>query len=275
MSLKPAEILDHTIEVAVGKSRNGALQLLMLGFLAGVFIGFAAEGSTMASFNLLARPETYGLGRALAGAVFSAGLMFVVIAGGELFTGNTLMVAAVLEKKISIKAMLRNWGLVYFGNFLGSVFLAILMSSTGLFNNGAGMLGAVALKIAVGKVHLGFTEAIILGILCNWLVCLAVWMAYGAESIIGKIWAIFFPIWLFIISAFEHSVANMYYIPLGIILKAGGKFNELTGLSAEAIDFLSWKTFFLNNLIPVTLGNIIGGSFFVATFYWVIYKKKK
>ncbi len=273
-SLTSAEIVDVIIEKSEGKAKGSVLNLLMLGFLAGVFIGFAAEGSTMASFNLLANPETYGLGRALAGAVFSTGLMLVLIAGGELFTGNTLMIAGVCEKRIGLVAMLRNWGLVYFGNFLGSVFLAILMTNTNLFNNGAGVLGAVAVKIAVGKVGLSFLEALILGILCNWLVCLAVFMCYGAETILGKIWAIFFPIWIFIISGFEHSVANMYYIPAGIFLKTKGEFAALTGLSSQALDSLNWTSFFVNNLIPVTIGNIIGGSFFVGFFYWVIYKKK-
>jgi len=250
--------------------------MIILGFLAGAFIAFAAEGSNMASFNLLARPETYGLGKVLAGAVFGTGLMMVLIAGGELFTGNTMIIAGVLEKKVSIKAMLKNWFFVYVGNFIGSIFIVYMMNQSGLFSSGDSMLGAVTIKIAAYKVGLTFTQAFFLGIMCNWLVCLAVWMAYGAKDMAGKIFAIFFPIWLFITSGFEHSVANMYYIPAGILAKGNKTLVDAAatlGVTPEKLNHLNWEAFFTKNLIPVTLGNIVGGGIFVAAVYWFVYIK--
>lgn len=270
--LSPAEITQVAIDTAIIKSKSSFGKLFVLAILAGAFIAFAAEGSNMAAFNLFVQPTTYGLGKALAGAIFGTGLMLVVLAGGELFTGNTLMVAAVLNKRISISSVLRNWAIVYIGNLVGSLFIAYMMANSGLFGSGADMLGAVTLKIAVYKVHLSFTQALFLGIMCNWLVCLAVWMAYGADTMSGKIAAIFFPIWLFITSGFEHSVANMYYIPAGLFIKSNEKFASLLGLSQEALDGLTWNSFFIHNLIPVTLGNIIGGSVLVAMAYWFSYK---
>ena len=208
--LKPAEILDYTIETGVKKASGSFLQLLILGIMAGAFIGFAAEGSNMAAFNLFYKPETYGLGKALAGSIFGTGLMMVVLCGGELFTGNTLILAGVMEKRVKVLNMLRNWVIVYIGNLLGSLLIAYFMYISGLFTSGADTLGAVTIKIAAYKTGLSFTQAFVLGIMCNWLVCLAVWLSYGADTMAGKIFGIFFPIWLFITSGFEHSVANMY-----------------------------------------------------------------
>jgi len=271
--LKPAEITDFTIDMAKDKVAGSFQKLLILGILAGAFIAFAAEGSNMAAFNLFAEPTTYGLGKALAGVVFGTGLMLVVLAGGELFTGNTLILAAVCEKQVSMGKMLRNWIIVYLGNFIGSLLVAYMMVHSGLLASGADMLGAITLKIAVYKVNLGFSQAFFLGIMCNWLVCLAVWISFGADTMAGKILAIFFPIWLFITSGFEHSVANMYYIPAGIMIKANTTFAELSHLSRNAVDSLTWTSFFVNNLAPVTLGNIVGGGIFVGMAYWYVYKK--
>ena len=271
--LKPAEITDNIISASQERAGSSFQKLFILGILAGAFIAFAAEGSNMAAFNLFAQPMTYGLGKALAGVVFGTGLMLVVLAGGELFTGNTLMLAAVLDQKITVSKMLRNWLIVYAGNFLGSLLIAYMMVNSGLLSSGAAMLGAVTLKIAVYKVNLSFLQAFYLGIMCNWLVCLAVWISAGAESMAGKIFSIFFPIWLFITSGFEHSVANMYYIPAGIMAKSNETFAQLSGLSAEALDSLTWGSFAIHNLIPVTLGNIIGGGIFVGMAYWYAYKK--
>ncbi|QOX62622.1 formate/nitrite transporter family protein [Anoxybacterium hadale] len=271
--LSPAEITDAIIRTAEAKAGGSFQKLLILGILAGAFIAFAAQGSNMAAFNLLARPDTYGLGRVLAGAVFGTGLMMVVLAGGELFTGNTMILAAVCEKKVTVGRMLRNWVIVYIGNLIGSLLIAYMMVHSGLFSSGGEMLGAVTVKIAAYKVGLDFTKAFYLGILCNWLVCLAVWLAAGAESMIGKIFAIFFPIWLFITSGFEHSIANMYYIPAGLMAKSQMSFAALSGLSQEALDGLTWSGFFVNNLIPVTLGNIVGGGVFVGMVYWYVYKR--
>jgi formate/nitrite transporter len=180
--LKPAEILDFTISASQARAAGSFQKLLVLGILAGAFIAFAAEGSNMAAFNLFANPDTYGLGKALAGVIFGTGLMLVVLAGGELFTGNTLMLAAVMDKKLTISKMLRKWVIVYIGNFIGSLLIAYMMSKSGLFASSGGVLGAVTLKIAVYKVNLSFLQAFYLGIMCNWLVCLAVWISCGAET---------------------------------------------------------------------------------------------
>lgn len=271
--LKPAEILDYTIETAIAKSGGSLLKLLVLGILAGAFIAFAAEGSNMAAFNLFYEPTTYGLGKVLAGSIFGTGLMLVVLCGGELFTGNTMILAAVVEKKVTVGRMLRNWLIVYIGNLIGSLLIAYMMVHSGLFASGANVLGAVTLKIAAYKVNLSFMPAFYLGIMCNWLVCLAVWLSYGAETMGGKILAIFFPIWLFITSGFEHCVANMYYIPAGILAKDNPDFVALSHVTPDALNALNWSGFFMNNLLPVTLGNIVGGSIFVALAYWFVYKK--
>ena len=275
--LTPSEITETTIQTGMKKTQLPVINMILLGILAGVFIAFASEGSNMAAFNLFSKPETYGLGKALAGAVFGTGLMLVIIAGGELFTGNTLILVGVLDKKIRIRAMLKNWIFVYLGNFIGSVLIAYMMKESGLFGSGANGLGAVTIKIAAYKVGLSFIQAFFLGIMCNWLVCLAVWMAYGAKDIVGKIFAIFFPIWLFITSGFEHSVANMYYIPAGIMAKGNQALVDAAmtlGVTPEKLDHLNWLTFLTKNLIPVTLGNIVGGGVFVAAIYWFVYIRK-
>lgn len=271
--LTPKEIVTATIETGIKKVKTKPLNQFILGILAGAFIAFASEGSNMAAFNLFAKSETYGLGKALAGVVFATGLMLVIIAGGELFTGNTLITIGVLEKKIKLKDMLSNWFFVYLGNFVGAVFIAYMMNMSGLFNSGDNMLGGITLKIAAYKTHLTFSQAFYLGIMCNWLVCIAVWMSYGAKDIIGKCFAIFFPISLFITSGFEHSIANMYYIPAGILAKSNASWVEASGLTAEKLAHLNWNTFITKNLIPVTIGNIVGGVILVAGVYWFTYYK--
>ncbi|MTI48448.1 formate/nitrite transporter family protein [Sporosalibacterium faouarense] len=272
--LKPNEIANETVEIGIKKTNRPAIKMFLLGILAGAFIAFASEGSNMAAFNLFAKAETYGLGKVLSGAIFGTGLMLVILAGGELFTGNTLIMTGVLEKKIKVSAMLKNWFFVYLGNFVGAVFIAFLINQSGLLNSGANQLGAMTIKIASYKVGLSFGQAFILGVMCNWLVCLAVWMAYGAKDMTGKIFAMFFPIWLFVTSGFEHSIANMYYIPAGIMAKGNSALinaANLLGLTPEKLNALTWKAFFTKNLLPVTLGNIIGGGVFVAVIYWYVY----
>ena len=271
--LTPKEIVTATIETGIKKVKTKPLNQFILGILAGAFIAFASEGSNMAAINLFAKPETYGLGKALAGVVLATGLMLVIIAGGELFTGNTLITIGVLEKKIKLKDMLSNRFFVYLGNFVGALFIAYMMNMSGLFNSGDNMLGGITLKIAAYKTHLTFSQAFYLGIMCNWLVCIAVWMSYGAKDIIGKCFAIFFPISLFITSGFEHSIANMYYIPAGILAKSNASWVEASGLTAEKLAHLNWNTFITKNLVPVTIGNIVGGVILVAGVYWFTYYK--
>ncbi len=270
----PAEILEVTIQKGITKANTSAWKLFILGFLAGVFIAFASEGSNMAAFGFFAKPETYGLGKFVAGLIFPVGLMLVVIAGGELFTGNNLIAAAVLDRKVKISAMLKNWFFVYLGNFIGSVFIAFLIFKSGQLHSGGNLLGGITIKIAYGKISLSFIQALFLGIMCNWLVCLAVWLCYGAKDMSGKLFAVFFPIWLFITSGFEHSVANMYYIPVGIFAKSIPEYAAASKIAIDALYNLNWLNFFMKNLLPVTLGNIIGGAFFVAGIYWFCYRKK-
>lgn len=271
--LKPAEILDVTIETGKAKASGSFGKLFVLGILAGAFIAFAAEGSNMAAFNLLASPDTYGLGKCLAGSIFGTGLMLVVLAGGELFTGNTLIMAAVADKQVTLARMLRNWIIVYLGNLAGSLLIAYMINASGQLDSSAGLLGGMTIKIAAGKCGLSFLKAFVLGIMCNWLVCLAVWLSFGADTMSGKILGIFFPIWLFITSGFEHSVANMYYIPAGIMAKSNELYVTMSGLSAEALAGLNVQNFLIANLLPVTLGNIVGGAGFVALAYFYAYKK--
>jgi formate/nitrite transporter len=194
--------------------------------------------------------------------------MLVVIAGAELFTGNNLMVSSVMTKGITLDTMAKRWALVYVANFIGSVILALIFYFSGLWKTGSGALGAAAVDIAFKKVNLGFIEALVRGIGCNWLVCLAVWMALAARQTIGKIFAIFFPIMGFVAIGFEHCVANMYFIPTGIFL------NQWASIAPPAAfdpGSLTWVSFLWKNLLPVTIGNIIGGAVFVGMSYWGAY----
>lgn len=272
-NLKPAEILDVTIETAAARTGQSVLRLLILGFLAGSFIALAAAGSNTAACNLLMNPNSFGLGKVLSGAVFTSGLIMVILAGGELFTGNVLMFTAVVERKVSLYQMFRNWIIVYVANLLGALAVVCMLYFSGQLEGGAGILGALTVKTAVSKTNLSFAQAFLLGTLCNWLVCIAVWISFSVQSVTGKIAGMFFPIWLFVTAGFEHSIANMYFIPAGILAKGNETFVSLSGVTTEALSNLSWSGFFINNLIPVTLGNIVGGGVFVALAYWLAYRK--
>lgn len=272
--LAPDEIAQQTVENGVKKANTKISRLFILGILAGAFIAFASEGSNAAIYNI----PWAGVGKALAGAIFTTGLMMVIVAGSELFTGNTLMVAALAQKRISFGSMIKNWVTVYGGNFIGALLIAWFIFMSGQLDFGDGLLGGFTIKTAAYKISLSFSKAFILGILCNWLVSLAVWMSYGAKDMTGMLLAIFFPIWLFITSGFEHCVANMYYIPAGILAKSNPEWvkHAITlGASPEKIQALNWTHFLTHNLIPVTLGNIAGGALFTGMAYWFVYIYKK
>lgn len=260
-------------KVGVGKTTSPWLSVLVLGILAGAYIGFGGVLASTVTFDMAAN---FGIGftKFMSGAVFSLGLMLVIIAGAELFTGNNLMISSVMAGEITFGKMLKRWGLVYISNFIGSIIIVFLFFLSGLWETGGGALGAKAVSIAYGKVSLSFVEALTRAIGCNWLVCLAVWMALSARQTIGKIFAIFFPIMGFVAIGFEHSVANMYFIPTGIILKNLAGVPVPAGAAAGA---LNWGSFIVRNLIPVTIGNIIGGVIFVGMSYWSAYlgPKKK
>ena len=266
----PAIIADNlSRNICVQKVNASIFNLTILGILAGVYIAFGASLATLAGHDAT-KYVGMGIARLISGAVFSVGLMFVVIAGAELFTGNNLMLMSVLDKKSPLGKMLFKWGLVYVANLIGSIFLAYLYYKSNLWKMGNNMgVGVSALTIANLKVNLTFIEALTRGILCNWLVCLAVWMATASRDVTGKMLACFFPIMAFVASGFEHSIANMYFIPMGLFLKSSGQI-IIAGLD---LTNLTWTNFFLKNLIPVTIGNIIGGAFFVGLLYWTVYVK--
>ena len=270
----PAEIANRIVETGRKKTDLPVRNMLLLGILAGAFIAFASQGSNVAIHTI----ESVGVGKALAGAIFSTGLMMVVITGAELFTGNMLIIVSCMEGKSRWLNMLKSWIFVYTGNFLGSLLIAGLIFLSGQFQFSGGMLGAFTIKTAVYKVNLSFSNAFFMGVLCNWLVCMAVWMAQAAKDMAGKLLAVFFPIWLFITSGFEHSVANMYYIPAGIFAKANPAWAEAAaslGVTAEKLQTLNWQNFSLKNLIPVTLGNMVGGTVFVGLMFWLVFLHRK
>ncbi|MDA8402597.1 MAG: formate/nitrite family transporter [Desulfobacteraceae bacterium] len=260
-----AETVASTI--GVGKVTSPWVTVMILGVLAGSYIGFGGLLSTSVTFDM---PGFFGVGftRIMAGSAFSLGLMLVVIAGAELFTGNNLMISSVMSREITITNMLKRWAVVYLANFVGSIVLALLFYFSGLWKIGDGAVGAAAAGIAAKKVALGFNEALFRGVGCNWLVCLAVWMALAARQTIGKIFAIFFPIMGFVAIGFEHCVANMYFIPVGIFLKTWA---HVPAIQNAAPDTLTWINFLWKNLLPVTIGNIIGGAVFVGMSYWGAY----
>ena len=243
--------LEVAKEVGVTKSQKTIKSLLPLGFLAGLEIAFAALASTIASMNLLKSPETYGLGKMVQGFVFSGGLIMVVLSGAELFTGNSLMLISLFDKKIGSKKLLKNWGFVYIGNLLGSLFLTLLVALSGIFNANSGLLGQTFTSIAESKTNLSFVPALSLGILCNILVCLAVYISFSSKTLTGKLLACIFPVTFFVMCGFEHSIANMFYIPTGFA--ASGNYDILA---------------FLSNLLPVTIGNIIGGALVSSIIYF-------
>lgn len=238
---------------------QGVGRTFVLSLLAGFYIAFGAQLATVATQD---SAVTLGVGvtRLLGGSVFSVGLMLVVVCGAELFTGNSLLAVAALHGEISWKKMFENWFIVLLGNFIGAMFIAWLMYESRLWEQGR--VAENAVKIATLKCQLSFSAAFVRGILCNWLVCLAVFMATSARDITGKLLACFVPIATFVASGFEHSIANIYYIPAALFI--GG-----STLTAE--NPLSWYNFLVVNLIPVTIGNIVGGVVFVAGAYWYVH----
>jgi len=209
--------------------------------------------------------------RLAGGVAFSLGLILVVTAGAELFTGNNLIVMAWASRRVSTARLLRNWALVYAGNMAGALATAVLVWLSGQYAFAGGAVGLNALGIAVNKVGLSFFPALVLGILCNALVCLAVWLAMAARTVTDKILAVIFPITAFVAAGFEHCVANMYFIPIGLLIKGDAAFLALVGARPETYAALTWHSFLLHNLLPVTIGNIIGGGGLVGLVYWFIY----
>lgn len=270
-ALLPQEMATRAEYLGERKANLPLLTMFTLAILAGAFIGLGAMFATTTAAGTAGLP--YGVVRVLTGFVFCLGLILVIVGGAELFTGNNLIVMAWASGKVSSSSLLRNWTIVYIGNFVGAIATAILVFSSAQYLFGNGSVGQTALGIANSKVHLGYLQAIALGILCNILVCLAVWLTFSARSTIDKIAAIIFPITAFVAAGFEHSIANMYFIPMGLLIK---NFDP-SFAAASNIDLsgLTWETFLMNNLLPVTIGNIIGGSIFVAAIYWSVFLRRK
>lgn len=269
--ITPSQMLEKASKAGFLKANLSFNRMMLLAILAGMYIAFGGVFSTIIATGSLG-DWPYGIVKTLQGVVFSLGLILVIIGGAELFTGNILMIIPLIQRKISVSSMLRNWGVVYVGNFLGSLIVAGLIYIAGSFQSSGGQVGLTMLKIANLKLNYSFTQAVALGVLCNILVCLAVWLCYAAKSSSDKIFSILFPISAFIAAGFEHSVANMYLIPAALMIKA---FNP--GFLIEngiTPDLLRWDVFLTHNLVPVTIGNIIGGGLFVAVFYTLIYSHK-
>ena len=285
-ALLPQEMASRAEYLGARKAEMSFLKTFMLAVLAGAFIALGALFATTVSaagMSVSAPDGTlayttslpYGLVRLLAGLVFSLGLILVVVGGAELFTGNNLIVMAWASGKVRGLALLRNWIIVYVGNFAGATGTAVLMFFTKQYTFGANAVGIAALKTAVSKCDLSFLQAIALGILCNALVCMAVWLTYSARSTTDKILAIIFPITAFVAAGFEHSIANMYFIPYALMIKDfDPAFIGIVSSQVAHLDKLTWHAFFLNNLVPVTIGNIIGGAVLVAAVYWAIFLRQ-
>jgi formate/nitrite transporter len=270
-ALLPGEMATRAEYVGVRKAEAPAMTLFSLAILAGAFIALGAVFATNTAAGSSALP--FGVAKLLTGFVFCLGLILVIVGGAELFTGNNLIVMAWASGKVTGRALIRNWGIVYAGNFIGSMGTAFLVFLSKQYISGGGIVGQTALIIANGKASMEFFQAMVLGILCNVLVCLAVWMTFSARSTVDKIATIIFPITAFVAVGFEHSIANMYFVPYGLFIKQfDPSFIVRTGLD---VTNLTWGNFLINNLIPVTIGNILGGGVLVAAIYWSIFLRNK
>lgn len=271
-ALIPAEMAARAEQIGVKKAHANVISMFVLAVLAGAFIALGAIFSTTVTAGA-GDALPYGVTRLLAGLVFSLGLILVIVGGAELFTGNNLIVMAWASRKVSTALLLKNWLVVYAGNFVGAIATAALTFYSGQFAFGQGAVGAAALATANSKAGLGFLQAVALGILCNALVCLAVWLTFSARTTTDRIVAIIPPITAFVAAGFEHSIANMYFIPVGLFIKAGAPASFWASIGKTAAEYpnLTWGSFFLNNLLPVTIGNIIGGAVLVGAVYWFVY----
>lgn len=268
----PAEVVELNVKGCEVKANLPFGKMVLMGIMAGAFIALGGATSSTAAHGI----QDVGLARTLAGAIFPIGLMMIVFLGGELFTGNGLIIMAVLDKRVTWKQLVRNLVTVYFSNLIGALIIDALVVLSGNLNYSNGLLGAYTIKVAVTKVEISPFTGVASGILCNILVCLAIMMAASATDIAGKAWAIFFPIWAFVIGGFEHCIANMFYIPAGIMAAMNpdyvAKAQEAYGLTAAQIESLTVLNS-LHNFIPVTLGNLLGGMVFVGLPSYMIHKR--
>ncbi len=273
-ALLPPDMAARAERIGAEKTRLPFQRLIVLAILAGAFIAFGAMLSTIVA-TTGAQAMPYGLLRLVTGLAFSLGLILVVVGGAELFTGNNLMVMAWASGSVTTAEVLRAWAIVYIGNLVGAVATALLVFLSGLHEQGGGAVGAQALDLAQQKAALDFVPALVRGILANVLVCLAVWLCYGARSITDRILALSLPVAAFVAAGFEHSIANMYILPYGLFVKAWAapEFWTAIAQSSDAFAGLTWSAF-LANLIPVTIGNVIGGGVLVGAVYWFVYLRR-
>jgi formate transporter len=274
-SVLPSVMAVRAEESGVKRVSTETATLLALSVLAGAFVAFGAMFATVVSAGSQELP--YGIVKLLSGLVFSLGFFLVVVGGAELFTGNNLIVMAWASRKVTTAELLRSWGIVFVGNFVGALATAVLIFLTAQYSFGHGAVGLAALSTAHAKSSLALVPAVTLGIMCNALVCLASWMCYSARSNVDKFFTILLPVGAFIAGGFEHCIANMYLIPLGLFIKAGAPDEFWLSIGKAATDFpnLTWTDFLVGNLLPVTIGNIIGGSLMVGAVYWFIYLRHR
>lgn len=266
--LMPTEIAQAAEGVGVRKANMDLVSMAVLAGLAGAFI---ALGAVLFTVTVTGAGGGFGPSRLLGGVAFSVGLVLVIVAGAELFTGNTLVIMAWASRKVSTPLLLRGWAIVYAGNFVGAIATVLLVFVAGNWELGGNEVGGTALRIASTKLSYGFAQAVALGVLCNVLVTLAIWLSLAARSVAGKIVAVIFPITAFVAAGFEHSIANMYFIPMGLLLKNEDAAVAASGLGERELADLTWLDFFVANLLPVTIGNIIGGAVLVGAVYWFVF----
>jgi formate transporter len=286
----PPAMAAKAEDIGVKKANLNALNMFALAILAGAFIGIGAIFATTVSAGSMAISTSagdaafktglpYGVTRLLTGLAFTVGLILVVVGGAELFTGNNLITMAFMSKKVKLAGLLRNWGIVYAGNFVGSIITALIVFFGKQYTFGSNSIGLATLNIGNTKCGYSFIQAIALGIMCNALVCMAIWMCYSARTTTDKILAIIPPIACFVAAGFEHSVANMYFIPIALFVKNFDTkvYDAIVANLNAGKDFanLTWDKFFINNLLPVTIGNIIGGAIMVGLIYWFVYLRKQ
>lgn len=272
-ALPPPEMARKAEQVGVTKAGLDAATTFGLSVLAGAFIAMGAVFATTATAGGGELP--YGVERLLGGLTFSLGLILVVVAGAELFTGNNLIVMAWASRRVSTLRLLRNWGIVYAGNLVGALATAALLYLGRQYEFGNGAVGLQAVSIAASKTSLGWSQALVLGALCNALVCLAVWLCYSARTTADKILAIIPPIAAFVAAGFEHSVANMYFIPYGLLVQSDDSYWSQQDVALPTAPDLTWSGFVTANLVPVTLGNIVGGALMVGAVYWFVYLRPR
>ena len=283
-TIVPSEMARRAEQTGVRRASMDVLSIFVLSLLAGAFISFGAIfATTVTAGSISIGPAgdgaamtaalPYGISRLLTGLVFSVGLIMVVVGGAELFTGNTLLIMAWASRKVTTRAVLLNWLVAFTGNCIGTIGTAALVFLSTQYTFGNGAVGLVALNTANSKAALAFVPALTLGILCNALVCVAVWMCFSARTTIDRVVTVVPPIAAFAAAGFEHSIANAYFLPIGLFIKSGAPDSFWASIGKTAADFpaLTWSNFLIGNMLPVTIGNIIGGSLMVGAVYWFVY----